>query len=99
MEKRTTDADCVSAAMMEVASALKSRADVLMASQRLNSDIVNNEEKFSLAACQKIVDSMGVTPTSYLRAMQYLMANKEWRGVFGRMSVELRWSWMASLDC
>ena len=85
--------------MMEVASALKSRADVSMASQRLNSETVNNEEEFSLAACQKIVDSMGVTPTAYLKAMQYLMANKEWCGIFGRMSEVLRWSWMASLDC
>lgn len=74
--------------MMEVASALKSRADVSMASQR-----------FTLAACQKIVDSMGVTPTAYLKAMQYLMANKEWCGVFGRMSDDIRWSWIASLDC
>ena len=68
-KKRTTYADCVSAAMMEVASALKSRADVSMASQRLNYETVNNEEEFSLAVCQKIVDSMGVTPTTYLRAM------------------------------
>ncbi|KAL5572895.1 hypothetical protein UlMin_022492 [Ulmus minor] len=98
-KKRTTDADCVSAAMIEVASALKSCADVSMASQRLNSETVNNEEEFSLTSCQKTVDSMGVTPTAYLKAMQYLMANKEWRGVFGRMSEELRWSWMASLDC
>ena len=37
---------------------------------------MNNEEEFSLAACQKIVDSKGVTPTAYLKAMQYLMAIK-----------------------
>ncbi|KAL5544234.1 hypothetical protein UlMin_008018 [Ulmus minor] len=98
-KKRTTDADYVSAAIMEVASALKSRADVSMASQRLHSKTVNNEEEFTLAACQKIVDSMGVTPTAYLKAMQYLMANKEWRGVFGRISDDIRWSWIASLDC
>ena len=54
---------------MEVALALKSRANISMAFQRLNSDTVNNKEKFSLAACQTIVDSMGVTPTAYLRAM------------------------------
>ena len=89
-KKRTTNAECVSTAMMEVASAFKSRADVSMASQRLNSDTVKNEEKFSLATYQKIVDSMGVTPMTYLRAMQYLMANKEWRDIFGRMSVELQ---------
>ena len=67
--KRTTDAYCVSVVMMEVASALKSCADVSMASQRLNSETVNNEDEFSLAACQKIVYSMGVTPTAYLKAM------------------------------
>ena len=85
--------------MMEVASALKSRADVSMASQRLHSENVNNEEEFTLAACQKIVDSMGVTPTAYLKVMQYLMATKEWRDVFGRMSEDIRWSWIASLHC
>ena len=98
-KKRTTEAHSVSAAMMEVASALKSRENVSMASQRLHSETVNNEEEFTLAACQKIVDSMGVTPTAYLKAMQYLMANKEWHGVFGRMSDDIRWSWIASLDC
>ena len=98
-KKRTTDPDYVSAAMMEVLSALKSRADISMASQRLNSETVNKEEELSLAACQKIVDFMGVTPTTYLKAMQYLMANKEWRGVFGRMSDDIRWSWIAYLDC
>ena len=75
--------------MMKVVSTLKSRADVSMAYQRLNSDTVNNEEEFSLAACQKIIDSMGVTPTAYLKVMQYLMDNKEWRGIFRRMSMEL----------
>lgn len=98
-KKRNSNVDYVSVAMMEVASALKSRADVSMASQRLHSETVNNEEEFLLAACQKIVDSMGVTPTTYLKAMQYLMANKEWGGIFGRMLEVLRWSWIASLDC
>ena len=70
-----------------------------MASQRFNSDTVNNKDEFSLAGCQKIIDSMSVNPTTYLKAMQYLMDNNEWRSVFGRMSVELRWSWMATLDC
>ena len=98
-KKRTTDAESIRAATMEVVSALKSRADVSMASQRFNSDKVNNEEEFLLAACQKIVDSIGVTPVEYLKVMKYLIDNKEWRGIFGRMSVELRWSWMASLDC
>ena len=50
-KKRTTDAEYVSTSMMEVASALKSSTDVSMASLRLNSDTVNNEEEFSLAAC------------------------------------------------
>ena len=56
--------------MMEVVLALKSRADVSMASQRLNSDTMNNEEEFSLASCHKIIDSMGVTPTTYLIGME-----------------------------
>ena len=84
--------------MMEVASALKARTDVSMAYQRMNSDTVNKEDEFSLAACQRIIDSMSVPTPTYVKTMQYLMDNKEWCGIFGRMSEEYKWSWISSLD-
>ena len=62
--------------MMEVALALNAWTDVSMASQRLNSDTVNNEDEFSLATCQRIIDSMSLTLATYVKAMDYLMDNK-----------------------
>ena len=97
-KKRTTDAEGVSAAMMEVASALRARTDISLASQRMNCETVNNEDDYSLAACQKLIESMNIPTPTYLKAMKYLMDNKEWRGVFGRMSEEHRWGWVASLE-
>ena len=76
--------------MMEVASALKHQADVSMASHRFNSEIVNNEDEFSLAAYHRIVDSMSVPPATYVKAMKYLMDNKKWCGIFERMFEEYR---------
>ena len=97
-KKRTTEAEGISAAMMEVALALKHRVDMSMVSQRFNSDTVNNEDEFSLTTCQKIVDSMSVPPATYVKAMEYFMDNKKWCGIFGGMSEEYKWSWIASLD-
>ena len=62
------------------------------------SDTVNKEDEFSLAACQRIVDSMSVPPATYVKAMKYLTDNKYWCGIFRRMSDEYKWSWIASLD-
>ena len=84
--------------MMEVASALRARTDISLASQRMSCETVNNEDDYSLTACQKLIESMNIPTPTYLKAMKYLMDNKEWRGVFGRMSEEHRWGWVSSLE-
>ena len=63
--------------MIEVASTLKHWVNVSIVSQRFNSNTVNNEDEFSLTACHKIIDSMSVYPATYVKAMKYLMDNKE----------------------
>ena len=97
-KKQTPEAEGISAALMKVALALKARTNVSMASQRMNSDTVNKDDEFSLAACQRIIDSMNVSPPTYVKVMKYLMDNKEWCDIFGRMYEEYRWSWISSLD-
>ncbi len=97
-KKRTTEAEGVSAAMREMTSAIRERAEISLSSRRMSCDTVNNEDEFSLAACQRILESMTIPTPTYLKAMKYLMENKEWRGVFGRMSEEHRWGWVASLE-
>ena len=91
-KKMTTKAEGISATIIEVALALKHQENVSMVSQTFNFDTVNNEEEFSLATCQRIVDSMSVLPTTYVKTMKYLMDNKEWYGIFRNMSEEYRWS-------
>jgi len=71
---------------------LQAWSDVSMASQRLHFDTTNKEDEFSLVACQRIIDSTSVPPTTYVKAMKYLMDNKEWCGIFGRMSEEYIWN-------
>ena len=78
--------------MIDVALALKAWIDVSMASQRLNSDTMNNEDEFSPAACQRIIDSISVPLATYVKFIKYLMDNKEWCGIVGRMSEEYRYS-------
>ena len=62
------------------------------------SDTVNKEDEFSLVVCQQIIDTMSVPPVTYVKAMKCLMDNKEWCGIFGKMSEKYRWSWISSLD-
>ena len=76
--------------MIEVASVLKARTDVSIASPRLYSNTVNKKDEFSLASCQRIIHSMSFLPVNYVKAMKYLMDNKEWCGIFRRMSAEYK---------
>ena len=85
-KKKTLDVECISAAMLEVTSAMKAR----MSSHMQYSDIVNKEDEFSLATCQRIIDTMSIPLATYLKDMKYLMDNKEWCGIFRRMSEEYR---------
>ena len=51
--------------MMEMALALRARRNVSLVYQRMSCDTVNNEDDYSLVACQKLIESMSITTPTY----------------------------------
>ena len=63
--------------MLEVASILRLKSNVSIASQRGTFETVNKEDEFTLLDYQKIVAEMNVSPPTYVKVKKYFMEHKD----------------------